>query len=71
MLLKRTANKCLHLTQQMENVDTFASHGVFLARLMLAQGRCARAVVVLEEAEAFVHRQKLRSGCPQLLRLKS
>ena len=56
--------QCLHLTQQMENVDTFASYGVFLARLMLAQGDVPGAVVVLEEAEAFVHRHKFEFRMP-------
>jgi len=49
--------QCLQLTQQMENVDTFAAYGVFLARLLLAQGDVPGAVDVLKEAEAFVQRQ--------------
>ena len=46
--------QCLQLTRQMESVDTFASYGVFLARLRLAQGDLPGAVAVLDEAEAFV-----------------
>jgi LuxR family maltose regulon positive regulatory protein len=46
---------CLQMTQQMENVDSFASYGVFLSRLMLARGDVPSAVTALEEAEAFVH----------------
>ena len=45
---------CLHLTQQMESVDTFSSHGLFLARLKLAQGDVSGAAAVLAEAEAYV-----------------
>ena len=56
--------QCLQLTQQMENVDTFASYGVFLARLMLAQGDVPGAVVILEEAEEFVHRQNFGFRMP-------
>jgi LuxR family maltose regulon positive regulatory protein len=48
---------CLELTRQIASVDTFASYGVFLARLRLAQGAVAGAVAVLDEAEAFVRRQ--------------
>ena len=46
--------QCLQLTRQMESVDTFASYGVFLARLKLAQGDLPGAVAVLDDAEAFV-----------------
>lgn len=56
--------ECLHLTQQMENVDSFASYGVFLARLRLAQGDVPGAVVVLEEAEEFVHRHNFEFRMP-------
>ena len=44
--------QCLQLTRQMESVDTFASYGVFLARLRLAQGDVPGAVAILDEAEA-------------------
>ncbi len=46
--------QCLQLTRQIESVDTFASYGVFLARLKLAQRDAAGAAAILAEAEAFV-----------------
>jgi len=46
---------CLHLTRQMDSVDTFASYGVFLARLKLAQQDVAGAAAIVAEAEAFMH----------------
>jgi LuxR family maltose regulon positive regulatory protein len=47
-------HQCFQLTRQIQGVDTFASYGVFLARLRLAQGDVPGAVAVLAEAEAFV-----------------
>ncbi|HZG68404.1 MAG TPA: LuxR C-terminal-related transcriptional regulator, partial [Herpetosiphonaceae bacterium] len=47
-------HQCLQLTRQSQSVDTFASYGVFLARLRLAQDDAPGAVAVLDEAEAFV-----------------
>lgn len=58
--------QCLQLTQQMENVDTFAAYGVFLARLLLAQGDVPGAVDALAEAEAFVHRQNFAFRMPDV-----
>lgn len=58
--------QCLQLTQQMENVDSFASYGVFLARLMLAQGDVPGAVAVLEEAETFVRRHNFAFRMPNV-----
>ena len=49
-------HQCLQLTQQVQRVDTFASYGVFLARLKLAQGDLLGAVTALDAAEAFVRR---------------
>ena len=46
--------QCLQLTRQMDSVDTFASCGVFLARLKLAQRDAVGAAAILAEAEAFV-----------------
>ena len=46
--------QCLQLTRQMESVDTFASYGVFLARLKLAQSDADGAAAVLAETEVFV-----------------
>ncbi len=58
--------QCLQLTKQMENVDSFASHGVFLARMMLARGDVPGAVSVLAEAEAFVHRYQFEFRMPKV-----
>ena len=59
-------DQCLQLTKQMETVDSFASHGVFLARLMLARGDAPGAVAVLAEAEAFVHRYHFEFRMPKV-----
>ncbi|MCB0065068.1 MAG: hypothetical protein KDE19_23250 [Caldilineaceae bacterium] len=58
--------QCLQLTQQMENVDTFAAYEVFLARLLLAQGDVPGAVSALAEAEAFVQRQNFAFRMPDV-----
>ena len=57
---------CLQLTRQMESVDTFASYGVFLARLKLAQGDVSGAVAVLDEAEAFVRQHTFVHWMPEI-----
>lgn len=54
-IAQQHGQQCVQLTRQMESIDTFASYGVFLARLKLAQGDVLGAVAVLAEAEAFVH----------------
>ena len=59
-------HQCLQLTKRMENVDSVASHGVFLARLMLAQGDVPGAATVLAEAETFVHRNHFEFRMPQI-----
>ena len=46
--------QCLQLTRQMESVDTFASYGLFHARLKLAQRDTAGAAAILAETEVFV-----------------
>ena len=56
--------QCLQMTRQMENVDSFASYGVFLSRLMLARGDVPSAVTVLEEAEDFVHQHNFEFRMP-------
>ncbi len=56
----------LQLIQQMENVDSFASYGVFLARLMLARGDLPGAVEVLGEAEEFVHQHNFEFRMPKV-----
>ena len=48
--------QCVRLTRQIEGVDTFVSHAVFLARLRLAQRDVPGAVAVLAEAEEFLRR---------------
>ena len=58
--------QCLHLTRQMESVDTFASYGVFLACLRLAQGDVPGAVAILDEAEAFVRQQNFVFRLPDV-----
>ena len=47
--------QCFQMTQQMDNVDSFVSYGIFLSRLMLARGDVPGAVTVLDEVEEFVH----------------
>ena len=58
--------QCLHLTQQMESADTFASYAVFLARLRLAQADLLGAVAVLDAAEAFVRRHHFMFRMPDI-----
>lgn len=58
--------QCLKLIQQMENVDSFASYGIFLAHLLLAQDNVSGAVTVLAEAEAFVHEHNFTFRLPQV-----
>ena len=58
--------QCLQMTRQMENVDSFASYGVFLSRLMLARGNVPSAVTVLEEAENFVHQHNFEFRMPKV-----
>ena len=48
---------CARLTRQLVSVDTFASYGLFLARLRLARDDLPGAVAALDEADAFVRRQ--------------
>jgi LuxR family transcriptional regulator, maltose regulon positive regulatory protein len=59
-------HQCLQLTQQVQSVDTFASYGVFLARLKLAQGDVPGAVTALDAAEAFVRRQQFAHRMPEI-----
>ncbi len=59
---------CLQLTRQIaiERVDTVASYEVLLAHLKLARGDVPGAVVVLEEAEAFVRRHSFVFQMPEV-----
>ena len=59
-------HQCLQLTQQIQSVDTFASYGVFLARLKLAQGDLPGAVTALDAAEAFVRRHHFVFRMPEI-----
>jgi LuxR family maltose regulon positive regulatory protein len=54
----------LQLTRQMDSVDTFASCGVFLARLKLAQRDAVGAAAILAEAEAFVRQHNFMHRMP-------
>ncbi|MDQ5854235.1 MAG: LuxR C-terminal-related transcriptional regulator, partial [Chloroflexota bacterium] len=58
--------QCIQLMRQMEGVDTFASSGLFLARLRLAQGDVAGAGAVLEEADAFVRQHNFAHRIPEV-----
>ncbi|GHO51112.1 LuxR C-terminal-related transcriptional regulator [Ktedonospora formicarum] len=49
--------QCIHLTQQIESIDTSISYAVFLAHLKLTQGDMISATAILAEAEEFVRRQ--------------
>lgn len=58
---------CLHLTQQIDGVDTSAAYGVLLARLRLAQGDVPGAVVALDEAEEYVRRHNFLFRLPEIM----
>ncbi len=58
--------QCAQLTQQIESIDTFASYGVFLARLMLAQGDVSGAMAALAEAEAFARQHNFLFRLPDV-----
>lgn len=58
--------QCLHLTRQMDSLDTFAACGVFLARLRLARGDVPGAVAVLDGAEAFVRQHNFVFRMPDV-----
>jgi LuxR family maltose regulon positive regulatory protein len=59
-------HQCLLLTRQLESVDAFASYGIFLARLRLAQGDLSGAVAALDAAETFVHRHHFVFRMPDI-----
>ena len=56
----------VQLTRQMESLDTFASYGVFLARLRLAQGDVPGAASILDEVEEFLHQHDFMSRIPDV-----
>ncbi|MBK9715068.1 MAG: AAA family ATPase [Kouleothrix sp.] len=59
-------HQCWLLTRELESVDTFASYGIFLARLRLAQGDLSGAIAALESAETFVHRHHFVFRMPDI-----
>ena len=58
--------QCFQMTQQMDNVDSFVSYGIFLSRLMLARGDVPDAVTVLDEVEEFVHHNNFEFRMPSV-----
>ena len=58
--------QCFQMTQQMDNVDSFVSYGIFLSRLMLARGDVPGAVTVLDEVEEFVHHNNFEFRMPSV-----
>jgi LuxR family maltose regulon positive regulatory protein len=54
------------LAMQMENVDTPAACGVFLARLKLARGDVASATALLAKAEQFVRQHNFVHWMPEV-----
>jgi LuxR family maltose regulon positive regulatory protein len=56
----------VQLTRQMESLDTFASYGVFLARLRLAQGDVPGAATILDEVEEFLRQHDFLSRIPDV-----
>ena len=62
--------QCAQLTRQMESIDTFASYGVFLANLRLAQGDVAGAVAALDEAEEFTRQHNFLFRMPDVAAAK-
>lgn len=55
------------MTQQMENVDSFAAYGVFLSRLKLVQGDVSGAAAALAEAEAYVRQHHFLFRLPDVV----
>jgi LuxR family maltose regulon positive regulatory protein len=58
--------QCLHLTRQMDSVDTVAACGVVLARLRLAQADVPGAVTILNEAAEYVRRHNFGFRRPEV-----
>ncbi len=59
--------QCFQMTQQMENVDSFAAYGVFLSRLKLVQGDVSGAAAALAEAEAYVRQHNFLFRLPDVV----
>jgi LuxR family maltose regulon positive regulatory protein len=51
---QKNAQQGLHLMEQMEKIDSFASYGILLSKLLLARGDISGAVNILNEAEVYV-----------------
>ena len=58
--------QCAQLTQQQDSIDTFASYGVFLAHLKLAQDDIAGATAALAEAETFARQHNFLFRLPDV-----
>ncbi len=64
---QQLGQQCLELTRQMDSVDTFASHRVFLARLRLAQGDVPGAAAGLAEAAEFMREHNFVFRMPDVI----
>lgn len=60
------SQQCFRLIQQMESVDTFASYGIFLAHLRLAQNDLSGASDILDETVAFLHQHDFMFRMPDV-----
>ncbi|HEY6411552.1 MAG TPA: LuxR C-terminal-related transcriptional regulator, partial [Ktedonobacteraceae bacterium] len=58
--------QCVHLARQQENTDRYVAGEVMLARLKLAQGDVAGAVVLLAEADRSVRQQNVMHRLPEV-----
>ncbi|MCB0027195.1 MAG: hypothetical protein KDE28_04765, partial [Anaerolineales bacterium] len=58
--------QCAQLTQQQDSIDTFASYGVFLAHLKLAQADLPGATTALAEAETFARQHNFLFRLPDV-----
>jgi LuxR family maltose regulon positive regulatory protein len=63
---QKHGQQSLQLAQQMETVATPASCGVFLARLRLAEGDAAGAIILLAQAEQFVRQHDFAHWIPEV-----
>ena len=63
---QKHGQQCAQLTWQMESIDTFASYGVFLARLRLAQRDVPGAAAALDEAEEFARQHDFLFRIPDV-----
>jgi LuxR family maltose regulon positive regulatory protein len=61
--------RCLELTHKVDS-DTFASYGLFLARLNLARRNIAGAIAALDEAEAFMQQHDYMYRIPDVAAMR-